>query len=355
MEAGPISDHPEFEAFGGDVAQHAVSLISLVRRWAMEAVREQMPDLEGVFPVARHFAVEHHLDPSGWLAIRGTFEANLSLIVIKMLKAEDVAVLRRLVETAGLGPDCSQIAALGPEWVAYNRFTYVGPFLSRCLFETHIEDQIEWWLNTVVVPEILERNRQRVLRAVPLPPSYDVNRIRRALWVLECEETCRQGSAFEFGQRGLATCAHSIGPATVAFRASEPMKRHPVEVIAKHDVLDLALLRFPEPSVGLDGGDSNALRQMDHLLVAGHPNHRLGDTVMVVPGLVVGFRPRSGIRRILTNAAIVAGCSGGPVIGPDGRVVGVAVTGTDSFAQADKTEDHGIIPVDAFDLLGSGS
>ena len=330
----------------------AVGFVSAISRRAIDAIREQMPDLEEAFPMARQFLVEHHLDPDGWVAVRATYEARLSLIHIDELKGADLAELRRLVEAAGSGPDGARVAALGPGWVAQNRFTYVGPHFDGRLLSTHVDAQVEWWLNAIVVPGVLERNRQRVLRAVPPPPSYDVDRIRRALWVLEFEEACLQGSAFEFGQRGLVTCAHSVAPATVAFRSSEPTKRYPVEVVAKNDALDLAILRIPEAPAGLDAGDPGALRQMDHLLVAGHPNYRLGDTPVVVPGLVVGFRPVSGIRRILTNAAIVAGCSGGPAIGADGRVVGVAVTGADSFTRASETEDHGVIPIDAIDILG---
>lgn len=343
MEAGVIPQSHSFDAVG---------VVSAISRTALDAIREQMPDLEEGFPMARRFLVEHHLDPDGWVAVRATYDATLSLIHINELKGQELAELRLLVQGAGPGLGGAQIAALGPGWFGQNRFTYVGPHFDGRLIWTHVDEQVEWWLNTMVVPGVLERNRQRVLRAVPPPPSYDVDRISRALWVLECEEASLQGSAFELGQRGLVTCAHSVGSSTVAFRSSEPTKRYPVEVVAKNDALDLAILRNPEALAGLDAGDPGALRQMDHLMVAGHPNYRLGDTPVVVPGLVVGFRPVSGIRRILTNAAIVAGCSGGPAIGADGRVVGVAVTGADSFTRANETEDHGVIPIDALGILG---
>jgi RNA-directed DNA polymerase len=44
-------------------------------------------------------------------------------------------------------------------------------------------------------------------------------RLADALWVLECEETCTQGTAFYLRDVGLVTCAHAVHPKTHAFRA----------------------------------------------------------------------------------------------------------------------------------------
>jgi S1-C subfamily serine protease len=106
-----------------------------------------------------------------------------------------------------------------------------------------------------------------------------------------------------------------------------------------------------KPVCHLQTGNAEKLVPLDHLLVVGHPNYRVGDSPIVTPGLVAGFRVKSGIRRIITDAPIVAGCSGGPVLDRSGAAVGIAVTGADSFSKARDTEDHGIIPISAIKLL----
>jgi RNA-directed DNA polymerase len=85
--------------------------------------------------------------------------------------------------------------------------------------------------------------------------------------------------------------------------------------------------------------------------VHGFPNFRLGDSGVAMPGQVVGFRTVSTIRRLLISASIVAGNSGGPVLDAKNRVLGIAVTGADSFENAEKTENHGVIPITALNLL----
>jgi len=77
------------------------------------------------------------------------------------------------------------------------------------------------------------------------------------------------------------------------------------------------------------------------------PNYRYEDIGVIISGLVVGFRMVSGIQRILTNAPIVAGNSGGPVVGGDNKIVGIAVTGAEMMNLAQEIENHGIVPIDA--------
>jgi S1-C subfamily serine protease len=125
-------------------------------------------------------------------------------------------------------------------------------------------------------------------------------------------------------------------------------------VVAQDKTIDLMILSIgieKEKMLGLSAGSGDDLKHMEHVAVAGFPNYRIGDTGVIIPGLVVGFRMVSGIRRILTNAPIVAGNSGGPVIGSNNRVIGIAVTGAERMDRAQETEDHGIVPIDALKYL----
>lgn len=208
------------------------------------------------------------------------------------------------------------------------------------------------WLNEVVLPKVLENNRTRVLRAIPQPPTYNIAQICDAVWVLESDADGKQGTAFALDDLGLVTCEHVLGKNTRAFRWDKPEKSYAVSVKKKHAVVDLAVLTLDIPiGSSLRRGSPDEAKQMDHILVAGHPNYRKGDSPVVVPGLIVGFRPVSGVRRFLTNAPIVAGSSGGPVLDATHRVVGVAVTGADRFDATRETEDLSIIPINALELL----
>jgi S1-C subfamily serine protease len=201
---------------------------------------------------------------------------------------------------------------------------------------------------------VWELNQARVLRAIPPSPSYDLKRITEALWVLESEEKMVQGTAFVLENVGLVTCQHVLASGMKAFQPKDVARQLPVSVIAQDEVIDLAIISVGEQLSGaLPLGSADQLRQLDHLAVAGFPNYRLGDSGVIMPGLVVGFRPVSGIRRILTNSSIVAGNSGGPALDRSGRVVGVAATGADRMETAPRTENHGVVPIDALRFLVS--
>lgn len=170
------------------------------------------------------------------------------------------------------------------------------------------------------------------------------------LWVLENESegALNQGTAFNLSGVGLVTCDHVLRDGMKALRAMEPARQFDIQIVKRNGELDLAVLRSPVDEISaLELGDPESVRSGDKIYIAGFPNYRLGDSPQVREGTVSGFRMMSGIRRMLVSAPIVAGNSGGPALDSMGRVIGVAATGTDRIENADKTEDHGVIPISA--------
>jgi len=335
----PPTDHPNLD-ISFAVVNEAINLVST-----------QVADLAEAFPVRNSSHTKLRLD-DGWVGLILQFSNSPGIPSIGELGPADVAVFGAAAQSALTGTYHDLRAALGPEYYSFTKFSYLGPWRDGMMSWPHLMSHLVTWMNDLVVPEVLRRNQARVLRAIPQPPQINIGQLTKQLWVLECDEVARQGTGFMLKGAGLVTCAHVLGPQTRAFRADSPSDKRSVTVERSEEAIDLAILKVDGlDDGGLDVGSADGLKQMDHLVICGYPNYRVGDTGTVVPGLVVGFRPVAGIRRILTNAPIVGGASGAPAIDASGRVIGVAVTGADRMESAQSTEDHGIIPIDALRFL----
>lgn len=213
--------------------------------------------------------------------------------------------------------------------------TYLGPF---------VQD--------ILIPKIFDVEKEKIAKLKPSPRNFDLKSIAPALWILECEVSHRQGTAFGLQGYGLVTCEHVLGPKTQAFKADNFGKKYPVNMIKKHAAIDLAPLEIDgiEPGHFLTSSTSE-LNQLDPIMVFGFPNYQYGDTGTINIGNIAGFRMKSGIRRILVSTPLIAGNSGSPVFDADAKVIGVAVTGAERMEEAHETEEHGVIPIGALDLL----
>jgi len=324
---------------------------SAIARTLIEVVKDQLPDLLEMFPMQFGWEMKFHVD-EGWFAVRVTDRRGSAIPHVGKFSEPEVQSLREKLMPFSPRPHDALVKLLDADWFDFHNFTYAGPFLQEMACWPDVRDQLVSWLNGFVLPTVEARNRQRVLRAIPEAPQFNIDLIRQHLWILECDESMRQGTAFALEGFGLVTCEHVLGPSSRAFRAWDIHNKRPIQIISANKDLDLAILALDPPvSAGLEVGTADALCEMDHLAVVGFPNYHLGDSGVISPGLVIGFRMRSGIRRVLTNAPIVAGASGGPVLDKNNRVVGVAVTGSDNFGEARDTEKHGAIPIDALKLL----
>jgi len=341
----PTSNKPEF-----DVAFRITTTL-------LDAVEQQIPDLAALTPLQRPVLAMIHFGQD-WVGIIIRYPQTTAGMVPRILEIEDTDRARfEGIACASRAPTHSVLyRALGPDYFGSDRFAYIGPCSDGMISWAHLSEHLIEWLNRSVLPAAFRLNQTRVLRAIPSPPQFNFSFLADALWVLESDEGMVQGTAFTLSGVGLVTCDHVIRADTHAFRASACSAKLSTRIIAREAQLDLAILEVKCNVLGgLHRGSSDAVSMMDHIAIAGFPNYRLGDTGIFVPGLVVGFRPVSGIRRLLTNAAIVAGMSGGPVVNGQNQVIGVAATGADMMENAQSTEHHGIIPIDALAFLqGSG-
>ncbi len=142
----------------------------------------------------------------------------------------------------------------------------------------------------------------------------------------------RDGSGFVIHRDGLVLTNQHIIDSHLAIYVDVPAHgRFLAKVVGEDPITDLAVLRLegaPDGLPALAFGDSDSLQQGDWVLTLGHP---FSFSHTVTAGLV------SHVARHLTvdsakvtngflqfSAAVNPGSSGGPVLDPEGRVVGVA-------------------------------
>ena len=150
------------------------------------------------------------------------------------------------------------------------------------------------------------------------------------------------GSGFVLDEDGhVLTNAHVISGVTSVSVTFADGRTVPAHVVGKDEQTDLALLAVNPNGLDLrplELGDSNAVRPGDQVVAVGNPS---------------GIQPGAGTGRIdaadqrieapdgyvisgvfATDAVIEPASSGGPLMGPDGRVVGITsrMDGTNAFA-----------------------
>lgn len=185
--------------------------------------------------------------------------------------------------------------------------------------------------------------------------SQNLEEIYNNLWVLECEEEIKQGSAFLLEEGILVTCAHVLGSNTKAFQYNSSSKVYDTKIISKNDDIDLAILQIDlDKSIfqGLKVAKNN-VKLNDELIISGFPNYRLGDTPNTRHCKVAAFRNVSMINRFIIDKAIVSGDSGCPVLNKNNKVVGIAVTGEDNMGETKSADNYGVIPITALEHLDS--
>ena len=151
-------------------------------------------------------------------------------------------------------------------------------------------------------------------------------------------QIARSGSGFFVNNKGyFVTNNHVIEGCNKSLITFEE-KNIEVELIAKDESLDLALLRANIKPKNYLNLSIDPAKKLQKIYVAGYPFGKgLSDDLKFTQGIissVKGFADNSN--QIQIDAAINSGNSGGPIVNEDGSLVAVAVSGLD------KSESEGI-------------
>lgn len=168
-------------------------------------------------------------------------------------------------------------------------------------------------------------------------------KIQAALCVLEGQTS--QGTGFFLRDFGLITCQHVLQKGLEAFRSDKPKKHYKTRVRAKNENIDLAILKTRlTPKHYLDG-DFREPKKGELVYLCGFPKYSRGATEITASAQIIGSRLHFGFQRYLLDKAIVTGNSGGPVIDMNGKVIGVAATGTSDMSDGNPDDQFGVIPL----------
>jgi S1-C subfamily serine protease len=168
-------------------------------------------------------------------------------------------------------------------------------------------------------------------------------KIQASLCVLEGNES--QGTGFFLKGFGLITCQHVLQKGLEVFRGDKPRKRYKTRVVSKNENIDLAILKtrlIPKHFLEADIRDP---KKGEQVYLCGFPKYSPGTTEITASAQIIGSRLHLGFRRYLLDKAIVVGNSGGPVIDMNGKVIGIAATGTSDRSNRDPDDQFGVIPV----------
>jgi len=199
-------------------------------------------------------------------------------------------------------------------------------------------------------PIFLRLARELRERNPKLTDGWDLDsldeKIQASLCVLEGPEG--QGTGFFLKNIGLITCWHVLHRGLKAFKSQSPQKRYNTIVKAKNEDIDLAILKTRSrkllPKRPLEA-DFRPPRDGEQVYLCGFPKWDRGATGIKVSAQIVGSRFHFNFRRYLLDKPIVIGNSGGPVIDMDGKVIGIAATGTNDMSQGNPDSQFGVIPV----------
>jgi Trypsin-like peptidase domain len=332
------------------------NLGSLLRRQLSVAIDEGIPELRNDLPGRHPFSVKGRRSVD-LLAIHWESTGPSTVNSFGQMKEDEFQRIRDAVGSSRFYSqlvDCDELK----EYYSESSLLLVLDVVNDEIDLNVCGQQLIDWANDKPLPAAERLNAARVRRAIPAPPAYSLDLISKAVWVIESSSADVQGTAFRLENIGFVTCEHvlfcedKLAEDAILLHPADLSQHYKIKDVISSARLDLAIFQAEVPQGSMLSVETTDPPLQSHVAVCGYPNFRYGDTCTLSQGVVVAHRmARGGIRRLLTNAGIVAGMSGGPAIGEGNRVLGVCVTGAPTMQKTRETEDQSIIPISAIDLL----
>lgn len=152
------------------------------------------------------------------------------------------------------------------------------------------------------------------------------------------------GTGFAINDSGfIVTCAHCVPRGQAVTVLTSDGKSHDGTVVFRDEAQDLACIKIDSKTPHhLPIGDSGALKPLDEVFVFGFPlPSTLGSEISAARGTFNSMRTDSGQKLMQIDVPLNEGNSGGPILGRDAQVVGVAVAKLDAVKML---RQQGIIP-----------
>lgn len=178
-------------------------------------------------------------------------------------------------------------------------------------------------------------------------------RLYQSTWVVMSEDQMHQGTGFWLKDYGFITCAHvlDISQQFYVFNTLSDGEKYPATVKSISYDKDIAILGIdgvtPEFQLSLS---PRSIVQGDAVLVAGFPSYDKvnGYLIYIAEGKATQKIKEPKTKNTLwrIDAQISAGNSGGPVLGQNHQVVGIACRGSESLDLGNATPIFGVLPLD---------
>lgn len=198
------------------------------------------------------------------------------------------------------------------------------------------------WLSANAQPPNLSNRIQALPHVVPNPVKVIPQEPAR--------QASSWGTGFVIAPGYMLTAYHvvqqksqiRVGP--LGLSGTGPARWLTAELVKTDPSIDLALLKIPENLPVLKLNSSASIPVGLEAFVIGYPQPRIqGASRKITSGIVNGYRneslnqPESGMLQI--SAEVSHGNSGGPVLAPDGTVIGMVQKKINAARVAEKTQD----------------